>query len=343
MNKIIVTGGCGYIGSHTIVELIQAGYEVVSVDNLINSDESVLLSIEKITGVKVKNYNLDLSNISSIDYLVQHEDQILGIIHFAALKAVGDSVKYPLRYYHNNVSSLMNVLHWIELKNIPNLIFSSSCTVYGETEKLPVDESASFKETSSPYGKTKQMCEEIILDTFSSWNNKQAISLRYFNPAGAHHSHLIGESPINAPQNLVPVITETAMGKRSAMTVFGTDYNTRDGSCIRDYIHVMDLAEAHVLALQYLITGKQQSKVDAYNLGIGEGVSVLEAIHAFELVSGIKLNYKLGEKRPGDLPAIYADLNKAKTNLLWSPKKTMEDIMLDAWQWEQKRNLNHDQ
>ena len=237
----------------------------------------------------------------------------------------------------------MNVLHWIELKNIPNLIFSSSCTVYGETEKLPVDESASFKETSSPYGKTKQMCEEIILDTYSSWNNKQAISLRYFNPAGAHNSHLIGESPINAPQNLVPVITETAMGKRSAMTVFGTDYNTRDGSCIRDYIHVMDLAEAHVLALQYLITGKQQSKVDAYNLGIGEGVSVLEAIHAFELVSGMKLNYKLGEKRPGDLPAIYADLNKAKTNLLWSPKKTMEDIMLDAWKWEQKRNLNHDQ
>ena len=275
MNKIIVTGGCGYIGSHTIVELIQAGYEVVTVDNLINSDESVLLSIEKITGVKVKNYNLDLSDSSSIDFLVQHEDQILGIIHFAALKAVGDSVKYPLRYYHNNVSSLMNVLHWIELKNIPNLIFSSSCTVYGETEKLPVDESASFKETSSPYGKTKQMCEEIILDTYSSWNNKQAISLRYFNPAGAHHSHLIGESPINAPQNLVPVITETAMGKRS--------------------------------------------------------------------VSGMKLNYKLGEKRPGDLPAIYADLNKAKTNLLWSPKKTMDDIMLDAWLWEQKRNLNHDQ
>ncbi len=340
MKRILVTGGCGFIGSHTIVDLIQSGYEVVSLDNLINSSEDVLSGIEQITGEKILNHRIDLKSAQALADLKQIGGEFSGVIHFAALKSVSDSVIKPLEYYQNNVGGLINLLEWIRDAGIPHFIFSSSCTVYGDTEILPVTEDLPFLPTGSPYGRTKQMCELILADLYPTLNRDQkAISLRYFNPAGAHESHLIGESPINSPQNLVPIITETAIGKRPYMTVYGTDYPTRDGTCIRDYVHVMDLARAHTLAMNYLESEKQILPLETFNLGIGAGVSVLEAIQAFEKVNGIPLKYEIGTRRAGDLAAVYSDNEKASKLLNWHPLKSIDDIMRDAWVWEQRRNL----
>jgi len=338
MKKILVTGGTGYIGSHTIVDLIQAGYQVVSVDNLMNSDESVLDAIEQITGARVQNFRMDLSDSDAAEFLKRELGTADGVIHFAALKSVGESVEKPLLYYQNNLNSLIQLLHWVEECRIPHFIFSSSCTVYGGTSVLPVHEDLPFQPTGSPYGRSKQMCEEIIRDFYRmNTSGRKAISLRYFNPAGAHESGLMGESPINPPQNLVPAITETAIGRRKELTVFGSDYPTRDGSCIRDYVHVMDLARAHTLALRRLESGAQTEAVDAINLGIGQGVTVLEAIRAFEESTVGKLAFQLGPRRPGDLAAVYADNRKAADLLDWHPQRDIHQIMHDAWAWEKAR------
>ncbi len=337
MSKVLVTGGCGYIGSHTIVDLIENGFEVISIDNLSNSSEDALLGIEKITGKKIHNYRVDLADRTrTFDIFEEHQD-IKGIIHFAALKAVGESVEQPLRYFHNNLAGMINVLMAMNTFEVNNLIFSSSCSVYGNADHLPVTEETPLKEAESPYARTKQMCEQIIEDTLHRYTSLNAIMLRYFNPAGAHESALIGESPINIANNLVPVITETAIGKRESMTVFGDDYPTRDGSCIRDYIHVMDLANAHTKALTYLLEGNNKLNTEIFNIGIGEGVSVLEAVQAFEKVTGQPLNYEIGPRRPGDVIAIYANKNKTEQSLGWTPQRNIEDIMRTAWEWEQKR------
>ncbi|MEY2949400.1 MAG: hypothetical protein RLZZ248_601 [Bacteroidota bacterium] len=337
MAKILVTGGCGYIGSHTLVDLINHGFNVVSIDNLSNSDDSVLDAIYKITGKKVKNYPVDLSDQNALLEVFEKEKNIAGIIHFAALKAVGESVEKPLKYYANNLGGLINLLNAMNQFAIHPLIFSSSCSVYGNAEALPVTENTPWQPAESPYARTKQMGEEIINDTLVAHPNLKAIFLRYFNPAGAHESALMGESPINEANNLVPVITETAIGKRSSMTVFGTDYPTRDGSCIRDYIHIMDLANAHTKALQYLLNPNHDKRKIAFNLGIGEGVTVLEAIRAFEKISGQNLNYVLGERRPGDVVAIYANNKQAASILGWQPTRNIDEIMSSAWKWEKAR------
>lgn len=287
--KVLVTGGTGYIGSHTIVDLIESGYEPISIDNGCNSDPSSLEKVAMITNSFIGHYPIDLCDAAKLEKVFQ-EHEFTGIIHFAALKAVGESVEKPLQYFKNNLNSTLNILEMAMKYKVKNLIFSSSCTVYGNADHIPVTEDTPMKEAESPYGRTKQMGEQMITDTYKNTNHK-AILLRYFNPAGAHPSGLLGEAPTNIAQNLVPVITETAIGKRNKMTVFGSDYDTRDGSCVRDYIHIMDLAKAHTLALEYLLEDKQSIPVDIYNLGIGEGVTVLEAINAFEKVSGNKLNY----------------------------------------------------
>lgn len=336
-NRVMVTGGCGYIGSHTIVDLIQNGFDVFSVDSLINSKEEVLKGIEEITGKKIENYKIDLSVPGSWKAIADREPEIAGVIHFAALKAVGESVKFPLDYYKNNIGGLLEVLEWMKYSKIPDLIFSSSCTVYGNTNDLPVKEDAEFRPTSSPYGRTKQMGELIIQDFFAGFEGK-SISLRYFNPAGAHESVLIGEAPSNPALNLVPVLTETAIGKRKSMTVFGTDYPTPDGSCVRDYIHVMDIAHAHTLALRHLLDGKQHSSFDTYNLGMEKGMSVLEVINAFERVSGVPIDFIRGERRPGDIAEIYANTRKAKDILNWMPTRSLDDILKTAWEWEKQRS-----
>jgi UDP-glucose 4-epimerase len=337
MIKILVTGGCGYIGSHTLVDLINNGFDVVSIDNLSNSDASVLEGIQKITGKKVKNYAVDLTNKADLFKIFQVEQNIAGVIHFAAHKAVGESVENPLKYYANNLGGLIHLLEAMDQFEIQPLIFSSSCSVYGNAKELPVTEKTPWQRAESPYARTKQMGEEIIKDTLVASPRLKAIYLRYFNPAGAHESALIGESPINEANNLVPVITETAIGKRASMKVFGTDYPTRDGSCIRDYIHIMDLANAHTKALQYLLNPEHNTREMVFNLGIGEGVSVMEAIHAFEKVSGQKLNYVLGERRPGDVIAIYANNYQAASILGWEPSRNIDDIMASAWKWEKAR------
>lgn len=340
MSKILVTGGCGYIGSHTIVDLIDHGFDVVSVDNLYNSDESALDGIEKITGKRVHNYVVDLVDLDATKQIFREHPDISGIIHFAALKSVGESVEQPLLYFRNNLNSLLNLLDCMSEFAVPNLIFSSSCSVYGNTEALPVTEDTPWQEAQSPYARTKQMGEQIIRDVLRGTPALQSILLRYFNPAGAHPSALIGESPRNVANNLVPVITETAIGKRAETVVFGDDYPTRDGSCIRDYIHIMDLAHAHTLALQYLLEKRNEQQVEVFNLGIGEGVSVLEAIHAFEESTGEKLNYRIGPRRPGDVIAIYANNNRAAQRLHWQPQHNIQDIMQSAWNWEKARSAN---
>ena len=337
MSKILVTGGTGYIGSHTLVDLIEAGFQVISVDNYINSDAKPLESIKEITGIQVKNYAVDLCDAKALKEVFEENTDIEGIIHFAALKSVGDSVADPVLYFRNNLVGLINLIECTLKYKIKNFIFSSSCTVYGNTEELPVTESTPEQEAESPYGRTKQIGEKMLKDAFNNTNTK-CIALRYFNPAGAHSSIKLGESPVNKALNLVPVITETAIGKRDGMTVFGKDYDTRDGSCIRDYIHVMDLADAHTKAVKYLLGNDQLINFDTYNLGIGNGVSVIEAINAFEKVSGQKLNYEMGDRREGDVIAIYADYSKAKNNLGWTPKYGIEDIMDTAWKWEQARS-----
>ena len=333
MNKILVTGGCGYIGVHTIVDLVQNGYEVISADNNSRSDASILKGAEKILGKKIKNYVTDLCNLSETKVIFQENNDIIGIIHFAAYKAVGESVEKPLLYFENNLVSLMNVLKCAEEFNVPHFIFSSSCTVYGNPDKIPVTEDTPQKPAESPYGATKQIGEVIVANTISS-NNIYAILLRYFNPVGAHPSILIGEMPIGKPANLVPAITQTAIGKLPAMQIHGSDYETKDGSCLRDYIHVCDIAHAHTLAVDYLVNKKQSNKCEIFNLGTGTGYTVLEVIKAFEKVSGVKLNYTMGPRRTGDVVAIYANNDKAKKELGWLPKYNLDDMMDSAWKWE---------
>ena len=333
MNKILVTGGCGYIGVHTIVDLVQNGYEVISVDNNSRSDAAILEGAEKILGKKIKNYKTDICNLSETKVIFQENNDIIGIIHFAAYKAVGESVEKPLLYFENNLVSLINILKCVQEFNVLHFIFSSSCTVYGNPDKIPVTEDTPQKPAESPYGATKQIGEVIVANTISS-NNINAILLRYFNPVGAHPSILIGEMPLGKPANLVPAITQTAIGKLPAMQIHGRDYETKDGSCLRDYIHVCDIAHAHTLAIDYLVNKKQSAKCEIFNLGTGTGYTVLEVIKAFEKVSGVKLNYTIGPRRAGDVIAIYANNNKAKTELGWQPKYNLDDMMDSAWKWE---------
>lgn len=333
MAKILVTGGCGYIGSHTLVDLIENGYDVISVDNNSRSNPNILKGIEQITGKKVKNYKVDLCNFDDTFAIFQENDDITGIIHFAAYKAVGESVENPLLYFENNLTSLINLLKCVQEFHIPHFVFSSSCTVYGNPDEIPVTEATLPKAAESPYGYTKQMSEQII-NEFVKSSGTQTILLRYFNPAGAHPSSIIGEMPVGKPQNLVPAITQTAAGRLDKMIVFGNDYPTRDGSCLRDFIHVCDLARAHTLALQYMEKNGLAGFREVFNLGSGNGFTVLEAIHAFEKVSGTKLNYEIGPRREGDVVAIYADNNLAKTALGWLPAYSLEDIMSTAWNWE---------
>ena len=335
MKKILVTGGCGYIGSHTIVDLIGNGFEAISVDNNSRSTEVLLEGIEKITGIAVKNYKVDLTNSDDTYAIFQENPDIVGIIHFAAYKAVGESVEKPLDYFENNLVSLINILKCVKEFQVPHFIFSSSCTVYGNPDEVPVTETTPLKPAESPYGITKQMGEQIV----SEVNRKvemDSILLRYFNPVGAHPSALIGEMPLGKPANLVPAITQTAIGKINKMTVYGNDYPTRDGSCVRDYIHVSDIAHAHTLALAYLMEHKNTSPCEVFNLGTGNGVTVLEAISAFEKVSGQKLNYEIGPRRPGDVIAVYADNSLAKEKLGWDPQFSLDDMMSTAWKWELK-------
>jgi len=314
MNKILVTGGTGYIGSHTAVELINEGFEVVIVDNLSNSKMEALDGIEKITGVRPAFERIDLRSKRETGKVIKKYD-IDAIIHFAAYKAVGESVMQPLRYYRNNLLSLINLLELMRQYAIPNMVFSSSCTVYGQPEKLPVTEDAPVQAATSPYGNTKQISEEIIRDTVAVTDHIKTIALRYFNPIGAHPSALIGELPVGVPGNLVPFITQTAIGIREQLSVFGNDYNTPDGSCIRDYIHVVDLAKAHVTAVRRLLENRNRAKFEMFNLGTGRGVSVLELVQTFEKVTGVKLNYKIVGRRPGDIEQVWADTTYANEEL----------------------------
>ena len=335
MSTILVTGGSGYIGSHTIVDLIDNGYNVISVDNNSRSNPAMLEGVERITGKKVKNYKVDLCNFDDTFAIFQENEDIVGIIHFAAYKSVGESVEKPLMYFENNLTSLINLLKCVQEFKIPYFVFSSSCTVYGNPDHIPVTEQTPPKPAESPYGYTKQMGEQII-NEFAKSSGTQCILLRYFNPVGAHSSILIGEMPVGRPQNLVPAITQTAIGKLPKMTVHGNDYNTRDGSCIRDFIHVSDIAHAHTLAIRYLEQDKSDSLCEVFNLGTGNGVTVLEAIQSFERISGVKLNYEIGARRPGDVIAIYANNNMSKEKLGWSPKVSLDQMMLTAWEWEQR-------
>ena len=331
--KILVTGGAGYIGAHTVVELSQAGFEPVIVDNFSKSDDTLLKGIEKILGSKPVFME---GNCTDSTFLrsVFEKHQFACVMHFAAFKSVGESVQRPLYYYHNNIESLVTLLEVMKEFNVNDLIFSSSCTVYGEPDQIPVDESAPFKRAESPYGATKQMCERILEDAYSS--GFRVISLRYFNPIGAHPSALLGELPIGTPNNLVPYVTQTAIGKREQLTVFGNDYTTPDGSCIRDFIHVVDLATAHMNAMQYLDKQKGDTFYNVFNLGTGVGVSVLELITKFEKATGVKLNYVIGPRRSGDVEKTYADPTKVNKELGWNAKYSVEEALLHAWQWEQK-------
>ena len=332
---ILVTGGLGFIGSHTVVELQLQGYKVVIIDNLSNSSETVLHGIKAITSVMPDFENIDLRDKQSvIDFFTKYSD-INGIIHFAASKAVGESVQNPLLYYENNISTLVYLLQQFEKKEQANFIFSSSCTVYGQAEQMPITENAPVQQAMSPYGNTKQIGEEIIKDVCSV-TKMNAILLRYFNPIGAHPSHKIGELPLGVPQNLVPYITQTAIGVRKELSVFGRDYNTHDGTCVRDYIHVVDLAKAHVIALQRLLNKENSEKVEVFNLGTGTGSSVLDVIKSFEKVSGQKLNYKIVDRREGDVTEAYADTKKANEILGWKTELTLDDALLSAWNWEQE-------
>jgi UDP-glucose 4-epimerase len=333
MQKILVTGGCGYIGAHTIVDLIENGYEVISVDNNSRSTPQLLAGIEKITGKRVKNYKVDLCSYDDTFAVFQENRDIAAIIHFAAYKAVGESVEEPLLYYENNLQSLVNLLKCTREFEIRHFVFSSSCTVYGNPDHIPVTEETPQKPAESPYGATKQMGERIIQD-FAHTGFIKSILLRYFNPVGAHPSIAIGELPLGRPANLVPAITQTAIGKLPAMQVYGDDYDTRDGSCLRDFIHVSDIAHAHTLAVNRMIAGENEETIEVYNLGTGNGVTVLEAIKAFEAVSGVKLNYSIGPRRPGDVIAIYANNDKAVRSLGWTIRYNLEDMMRTAWAWE---------
>ncbi|MBU3026256.1 UDP-glucose 4-epimerase GalE [Zobellia galactanivorans] len=334
--KILVTGGLGFIGSHTVVELQDKGFEVVIIDDCSNSSEKVLEGIASITGKMPLFEKIDLKEKSKVEAFFKKYQDIEGVIHFAASKAVGESVEKPLLYYENNIGTLVYLLKELSKKNTSNFIFSSSCTVYGQADKMPISETAPVKPAESPYGNTKQMGEEIIRDTCAVTQGLNAIALRYFNPMGAHPSGHIGELPIGVPQNLVPFITQTGVGLREQLSVFGDDYPTEDGTCIRDYIYVVDLAKAHVQALQRLLEGKNEENYEVFNLGTGKGSSVLEVIHSFERVSGKKLNYKIVDRRPGDVVSAYADTKKANEVLGWKAEYTLDEAMKSAWEWEQK-------
>lgn len=335
MAKILVTGGTGYIGSHTVVELINEGFEVVIVDNLSNSNIEVLNGIEKITGVRPVFENIDCVDYVAMDRMFTKYSDIKSIIHFAASKAVGESVEKPLLYYRNNLVSLINILQLMPLYSIRDFVFSSSCTVYGQPDILPVTEDAPIKQALSPYGNTKQIGEEIIRDTVSANAAFRSIILRYFNPIGAHPSAEIGELPNGVPNNLLPFVTQTAIGLRKQLSVFGDDYNTPDGSCIRDYIHVVDLAKAHVLAVKRLIEDKSKNNVEVFNLGTGRGLSVLEILTEFEKVNNVKLPYKIVGRREGDIEKVWADPSFANEVLGWKASETVEETLRSAWAWEQ--------
>ncbi|WP_345953730.1 UDP-glucose 4-epimerase GalE [Mucilaginibacter sp. PAMB04168] len=332
MKKILVTGGLGFIGSHTVVELVNAGYEPVIIDDLSNSHISILDQLTTILGFKPVFHQLDLCDEAAVKNLATSVADVEGIIHFAAFKAVGESVQYPLKYYRNNFYSLLNLLNAYYGKPL-NFVFSSSCTVYGQPDQLPVTENAPVKPAQSPYGNTKQIAEEILQDMIASGSNYKVVSLRYFNPVGAHESALIGELPIGVPQNLVPFITQTAIGKREKVTVFGNDYNTPDGSCIRDYIHVVDLAKAHVAALR-LMEEESFKGYDVFNIGTGKGTSVLEIVNAFERATGVKFAWEIGPRRGGDVEQVWGDVTKSEQVLKWRAELDVDTMMASAWKWE---------
>jgi UDP-glucose 4-epimerase len=331
--KMLVTGGTGYIGSHTVVELQKKGFEVIIADNLSNSSAGVVDSIERITGIRPVFEKVDLAEEQPTRELFNRHPGLNSVIHFAAFKAVGESVLHPLRYYRNNLGSLMNILKEMEIHGIRDLVFSSSCTVYGQPDVLPVSESAPIKKAASPYGNTKQIAEEVITDV-SSVTDLRAVLLRYFNPIGAHESSLIGELPLGVPNNLMPYITQTAIGKREFLSVWGTDYNTPDGTAIRDYIHVVDIAAAHVVAIERLLEGKNKQNVEIFNLGTGIGYSVLDVIKSFEKTTGVKVAHKLMGRRPGDVEKVWADTGFANRELGWKAERDLDEMTLSAWNWE---------
>ena len=329
MKKIIVTGGAGYIGSHTVVELYKSGFTPIIIDNLCNSSIKNIEGISKVLRQEIKWHNVDCTNQKSIDLVFEKEKNIEGVIHFAAYKSVENSVREPQKYHENNIGSLEVILESMRKNNVKNIIFSSSCTVYGSPDILPVTEDIPFKKAESPYGETKQLCEKLL-----EKDSCNSISLRYFNPIGSHSSSLIGDCSTDKPTNLVPILTEVAIGKRKQITVFGYDYNTPDGSCIRDYIHVVDLANSHVKALNYLI---ENSGKHAFNVGTGIGISVLEAIQSFEQANNLKINYKVGERRDGDIEQIFSDGTQIKEKLNWEANQTLKQAMIDAWNWEKTK------
>ena len=339
-NKILVTGGTGYIGSHTVVELQEAGFEVVIVDNLSNSEAEVVERIGKITGTAPKFYKADMTVKEEVAAVFEQESPFAAAIHFAAYKAVGESVEKPLMYYENNLNSLMNLLWFADQHKMQNLVFSSSCTVYGQPDQLPVTEQTPVIKPEAPYGNTKRISEEIIQDFTIVQENFSGIALRYFNPIGAHPSALIGELPRGVPNNLVPFVTQTAAGLREQLKVFGNDYNTPDGTCIRDYINVVDLAKAHVAAIKRQLTGKTKNNYEVFNLGTGTGASVLDVVKGFESATGVKLNYAMAPRRPGDVEQIYANASNAENELNWKAEKTLKETLASAWEWEKKlRNI----
>ncbi len=334
MKKILITGGAGFIGSHTAISLLEADFEPIILDDFSNSESSVLKGLKRITDKDIVLHQGDCTDRLFLEEVFDKHD-FMGVIHFAAFKAVGESTQNPLKYYHNNLASLVVLLEVMKKHNVKNLVFSSSCTVYGQPDKLPVSENTPRKNAESPYGNTKKICEDILRDYIVSGADTKIISLRYFNPVGAHPSGLIGELPLGVPNNLVPFITQTAAGIREKLTVFGDDYDTPDGSCVRDYIHVMDLADAHVKALAYLLKG-EEPLYEVFNVGTGNGNTVLEVIHAFEKITGEKLNYQIGSRRPGDVVKVWASTDKIMSELAWTPKYSLEDSMRDAWNWQCK-------
>lgn len=334
--RILVTGGTGYIGSHTVVELQNSGYEVIIIDNLSNSGADVIDNIEQITGIRPAFEQLDCLDYDGFDALFKKYEGIKAVIHFAASKAVGESVEKPLLYYRNNLVSLINLLELMPKHGVQGIVFSSSCTVYGQPDELPVTENAPIKKAESPYGNTKQINEEIVHDTIASGAPINAILLRYFNPIGAHPTALLGELPNGVPQNLIPYLTQTAIGIREKLSVFGDDYNTPDGSCIRDFINVVDLAKAHVVAIDRILQGKQKDKVEVFNIGTGRGLSVLELIDAFEKATGVKLNYQIVGRRAGDIEQVWANPEYANNELGWTAVETIEDTLRSAWNWQLK-------
>lgn len=334
--KFVVTGGAGYIGSHTIIDMIEStNWEIISIDSFLNSTPDTFRRIQEITGKTIENFQIDLCDRKALQDVFSELGPIDGIIHFAALKAVSESVEKPLLYYQNNITGLLNIIECCDKFNIPNLIFSSSCSIYGNVDAVPVDEMTPLADSESPYAATKAMGEEILKDV-AKVSSTNLIALRYFNPVGAHHSGLIGENPINKPSNLFPVITQTAAGIIKEMQVFGSDYKTRDGSCIRDYIHVSDIANAHILALKYAVDQGKLENLEFYNLGSGNGVSVLETISAFENLSNLKLNYNLSARRVGDVESIYSNSKKAKSKLGWETKFELTEMMSSSWKWQQQ-------